>query len=221
MVAAEWIEGTYTDPVGKKFGIRSSFITSQIRTTKRLTGKSQVKNHWRRHFKVFPGRSIVACPGCCIPLTTDIIGTRKHKGTFFRIYFEDTIPAGFYHHHSVGIVVPKMNVFGQIAATAMNVVFGHGCIRAIKYLSLIHIVPNPVDAGSHKIFIQASPPFTGFGTGKVGKSTCSWPYISIKLFAAAGFYPMISGGSLVVNVVARFFFYSGIDHVNRFEIDGM
>ena len=102
--------------------------------------------------------------------------------------------------------------------TDVNIVEWHRVLRLFKGGRFIHVVPHAINACSHKVFVECSPPSTNIGTREVGEVAQSWPYFPFKGTTVSCLHPIITSRSLVIDEVSRFHFHTRVNHIDSLEI---
>jgi len=104
---------------------------------------------------------VVASPHGSSALTTGVESSGQHEGTanLALLAFGDGLVCCIVESHAVDVV----NI-AVLPVTVMQVVLGHGCLRAVEHRGLVHVVPNEGVVGSALELVvveQALPPVDG------------------------------------------------------------
>ena len=102
--------------------------------------------------------------------------------------------------------------------TDVNIIEGHRILRLFKGGRFIHVVPHAINACSHKVLVERSPPSANIRTREVGEVAPSWPYFPFKRTTVCRLYPIITSRSLVIDEVSRFHFHTRVNHIDSLKI---
>ena len=102
-------------------------------------------------------------------------------------------------------------------STSMQIIFRHRSGRCITHLRFVHIVPNPIYALRHKVFIKSAPPLANFRICEIRPCHFPRPCITVIFFSIGSFYPNIICCSRIIDRITSFSFSSRINHPYRME----
>ena len=93
-------------------------------------------------------------------------------------------------------------------STSMQIIFRHRSGRCITHLRFVHIVPNPIYALRHKVFIKSAPPLANFRICEIRPCHFPRPCITVIFFSIGSFYPNIICCSRIIDRITSFSFSS-------------
>ena len=157
---------------------------------------------------------IITGPGDRIFLTAGIAGPRNYKRTHITM----TTPAtegGFYHIMTIGVV--HLSMSRNALFVGKNQVIGQRAVEACRF---VHIGPNAGDAEVDQVFLLVGPPVTNRGLAEIREDRIAGPdFVDIDI-AVGGRREIATSHALLVNIITRLDFYTGIDNGHRLEAVG-